>query len=471
MSVIYSYSFLFIGLGLNYLLNIFIGRTLGPSEYGQYAFALNIYNTVTLITVFGLDQAALRFVPQSDNAKEFVSSIIWLSITVVIISVVISLIALGLINTENTRLYLLFTFSVIPAVFLTHALAIAQAHHILISRMAIRYLVEPVLRAVFIFLILFFWMKSSLGPACAIFLSTTVSCIFSIFIYRKRLNISISRMQTNILRKILNFVLPLASGNVLNILAGRMDIIIVGAILISYEIGIYTAGLQSAAMIALILQGIELVYASLLSSSIGENNFKRLIYDYKTSLRVAVFLGAPLVIFLSFYQDFTSLLFGNEFVDSQYILAILCISQFANLATGSANQLLILFGYTRIILMLNAFFLVLVSTLVYLGTQRVGIAGAAIGIMCSSILLNISRVVLIYLKKKIHPYDIGCSLYIILTISLLIVRVVFNLQFELWYAFGASFGIALAGLILLVRRSDMEWAKKHYYKIRVAISG
>lgn len=471
MSILISYTVLFVGLGLNYLLNIVIGRALGPSEYGQYVFALNLYNTVTLITVFGLDQAAIKFLPQSEKPKEYVNTILILSIILVTVSVIITSIVINIIPITNNSLYLLFLVAVIPAVFLTHVLAIAQANHILISRMTIRYLMEPILRAILLCLIFFFWIKSSVGPACAILLSTSISCIFSIYIYRRKLHFSVKQNKKYEFRKILHFVVPLAGGNVLNILAGRMDIIIVGAALINHEVGIYTAGLQSAAMVALILQGVELVYASLLSKSIGNDNQSKLLYDYKTSLRITILFGAPLVIFLSFYKDFTSMLFGAEFIESQLILAILCISQFANLATGSANQLLILFGYTRTVFLLNAAFLILVSSLVYVGAQKVGIVGAAIGIMCSSALLNIARVLLIFIKKKIHPYDASCGVFIALTVAMLISRVILDLQFKLWETVTISSVIAITGIMLLMRKSDLEWVRGNIYRIRVGLSG
>ena len=51
-----------VGNGLNYAFGIFLARVLGADDFGLYALALTVFNILTLIFVFGLDTAAIKFV-------------------------------------------------------------------------------------------------------------------------------------------------------------------------------------------------------------------------------------------------------------------------------------------------------------------------------------------------------------------------------------------------------------------------
>ena len=67
MKVVAAYFFLFFGLGTNYLFNIIVARMLGADSFGVYSYAINLFNIVAYSAVCGLDEAAIKFIPQSKN--------------------------------------------------------------------------------------------------------------------------------------------------------------------------------------------------------------------------------------------------------------------------------------------------------------------------------------------------------------------------------------------------------------------
>ncbi|MCP5193154.1 MAG: oligosaccharide flippase family protein, partial [Pseudomonadales bacterium] len=431
MTVLTSYLLLCIGLGLNYILNIFIGRSLGPSGFGDYALALNFYNIAAIITVFGLDQAALKFIPQTSNPKRVASSILHISLIIAAASTTILFFILLTIFHEKSLLYILFLTAVAPTALLTQILAIAQAHQIFVSRMVIRYLCEPALRAMLIISLFNSWGKQPAAAAAAFLFSYMVTLIISVYRYRAIIVPAVRKKSGISLTTIASFAFPIALGNLMSTIGSRIDILILGALVTSGMLGVYTASLQTAAVLAIVLQGIELVYASKLSASIGANNAEKLEYEYQLSLRVTVLIGTPIVVFFSFYSEMMATLFGEAFSESRYVLCILCISQFINLATGSANQLIILFGYTRVVLIINTCFLITAAVLIYCGSALYEIIGAAIGILISSSCLNFARVLFVGLKKGIYPYDKRSLFFLTGILTMLTLRLYYDVSLGL----------------------------------------
>ena len=58
----------FIGLGLNYLYGIMLARWLGADKFGLFAMGLSVFNILAVISIMGLDNAALRFIPGAMSA-------------------------------------------------------------------------------------------------------------------------------------------------------------------------------------------------------------------------------------------------------------------------------------------------------------------------------------------------------------------------------------------------------------------
>jgi hypothetical protein len=411
MKIIIAYAFLFFGLGINYIFNIMVARWLGPEDFGHYSYALSVFSIFSLIAVMSLDEAAVRFIPQSTEKQIMGAAIQRLAI---VFSIVLAIIyyAMGhiFLPSSSAPLNDIFVLCLPLLVMIVVGSAILQSHHLVGPRMALRYAVEPMTKM--IFLVIFFKLAEqqllSLTlvsiPAYAFFLALLLTNMVACVCYRKYL-LCVLPIAKNQFMHILHFVLPLIFYNVLNVISGRLDVLILGVMANAYMLGQYSAAFQTAAMLAIVLQGIETVYAPIFSESIGKSDFKQLHHDYQQSLRWTLLIASPVVLVFAIYPQLALMPFGAAYRQAIPIFLILCVGQFFNLATGSANAILLAMGKTREVLINTLVYVVCAAFFISMGAYADGINGAAIGVVAAIAIPNLLRVWWVYKICAVHPFN------------------------------------------------------------------
>lgn len=405
MNVVIAYSLLIFGLGLNYVFSIFVARALGTEGFGDYTYTLYLFNILSLVAVIGLDEAALRFLPQAQQ-KNGIKSVIQTG--AVFSAIVFFCLYLLFINMAldgiKSEVSIAFAFCLPLFVILTVNAAILQAEYIVGPRMLFRHGLEPVVK---ISLLAIFLANSYLilAPVYSIFIALLITNIAMLFIYRNRLLLYGYQPISHHWRALVRFVAPMSMNNIINIVSSRLDVIILGGLASSIEVGHYSAAFQTAAILSIVLQGIETVYAPLYSKAIGQNDFVQLANYLKRSLRWTMIISSPLIIVFLIYPEIALLPFGKEFNEARDVFVILCMGQLLNLATGSVNILLILLGKTRVVLFNSSVYGVVIALGVYFGASLEGLAGAAVSVGCAIFLINIFRIIFLYRITGITPFS------------------------------------------------------------------
>ena len=406
MKVLLAYSLLIFGLGLNYIFNIAIARILGPHDYGNFSYAIYYFNIFSLVAICSLDQAALRYISQTANSKDYRVAIQYLSIVCGILFSIVYFISVFLfVDDERSTLASLFGASIIPFVLLTVNVAILQAEHIVGPRMAFRYVIEPILKFFLFFLFFYYFHAGVAAPVLAFFAALTATHFAAVLSFRHRLGfISLRPIKDRVIT-IFKFSAPLAIGNAVTVLSGRLDLIILGALVSASDLGNYSAAVQTAAIIIIVLQGIETVYAPIFSEHIGLLNYSTLKDDYQRALRWAVLISSPVILIFIVYPDLVMLPFGAKYQGASTILAVLCVGQFLILAMGSANAILMMLGKSKLVLYISLISVVLTAVFVTAGAHYKGVIGAAIGVVVAIALTNMVRVFFTFQLTGCHPFS------------------------------------------------------------------
>lgn len=392
---------------MNYAFNLLLAKLLGATQFGEFSYCLNLYNIVTLLSLFALDQALLRFIPQRQKtASAYISfALKFVLIASISLSGIFYVGSQMLLDENLARLTRLFALLVIPASTLTIGIATLQGKHILLPRLGLKYGLEPISKFAFLLLLIPFGLNAE-SPIYAALFASMLSNITLFFLFRRlfsRKSTSLGE-STSAKDEISKFIKPLALSNIINIVSARLDFLLLGVFVSAHQLGLYAISLQTSAILAIVLQGIEMIYTSRFSQYIGENDKQKLNNDYQDSLRLSLLIGLPVaLVFLVNGKDLLSL-FGEEFNEAYPVLVALTISQLVNLGTGSANSLLIMSGHTRLVLINSLLFALLISISVYLGIQTLGFWGAAIAIALSNITINIIRVAQAYILLRATPY-------------------------------------------------------------------
>lgn len=406
MKIVQSYGMLIFGLGLNYIFNVMVARTLGVSGFGDYSYAIYLFNIISLIAVFSLDQAAVRFIPQSNNPYDFRIAIQQLAVLLgILFSLIYALLVFVFIDDAKAHLAYLFTPSVVLFVLLTVNVAILQAEHIVAPRMVLRYIVEPVAKILIFFIIIYFF-NTMLAPVISLFFALLITNVAALIGFRKRLFFCHIGFSKKIFTSLCSFVFPMSISNIISVVSGRLDLIILGVLVSASDLGHYTAAFQTASILAIVLQGIETVYAPIFSMHIGSGNFSLLKNDYRLALRWAMMISSPLLIVFILYPEIVMLPFGAAYSDSALLLSILCCGQFFVLSMGgTSNTILMLMGKTKVVLLISIVYVFLTSLLVGVGAKYFGSIGAASGVVLALATVSMIRVYYAYRLSLCQPFD------------------------------------------------------------------
>lgn len=411
----------FFGLGANYLYGIYVARQLGAEIFGLYSIGLSLFNLLAIMAVMGLDSAVLHFVPgawahgRERAARSTLRSALRIgllagSMAGMALWMTSDLLSQYVFSEEGLAQVLPFFAAGIPA-YAVGAILLSglQAMHDVKWRMLVKYVSEPAVK--FILTIALIWAGWALsGVLAGIVAALWLSVLLGWITLRRCMATGRPAIRqeedgevaTGIVAK---YAAPLLVGMVFNVIARRSDVLILGYHFPAAEAGIYAAALQTAGIIAIVLQSMESVIAAPLSKALASGQIVETRNVYQLSLRWAVTIGVPLVLVSALWPAEILGVFGHTFRDGAAAFVVLALAQFVILATGSANYVLLLSGRSRIVM-----FNEIANGSLQIGLNlflipRHGIVGAAVALLLSVAMVNVLRLVQVWWCLGIQPYD------------------------------------------------------------------
>jgi O-antigen/teichoic acid export membrane protein len=424
----------FVGLGLNYIYGIFLARWFGVKSFGIYSIGLSIFGILSVISVMGLDNAALKFTPKTSDIerKRLVVDIAELGLLFsCILGITLFLlrhfIAINIYNTPDLEEFLVYFSLAIPGYSLSSIfLAFLQASHNITMRMSIKYALEPIIKTSLTFGFAYFGVDI-LGAVAALAAGLWISVLLSLRTLLNSLDLRQFNKRDTIKHKykeVLKYTLPVVIGIAFSITASKSDFILLGYMVSNTEVGLYAAAFQTAAITSIILQSVESVLAPYISEAINSNSNLKIKQVYTLSLRWVYMLGLPLFLFFILFPNELLGLFGEQFTHASLCFSLLAFGQFINIATGSANYVLLMRGKTTWVMVNSIVNGVMQIVLNIFLIPVFGIVGAAITMIIATSLINLIRLIEVYYLLRLHPYSwsliwptlIGCITYFLIFI-------------------------------------------------------
>jgi O-antigen/teichoic acid export membrane protein len=406
------------GLGLNYIYGVCLARWLGADSFGLYSLGLTVFNLLAVVSVMGLDHAVLRFVPASVSLGKVdppgsVLKVILASGCVLGVVSGLSLLAssetlsAGVFHKQHLAKVLnVFALGIPAYVCGTLLLSALQAFHDIRWRLFIRYVSEPVVRFVLAYVLIsrgWGLTGAMTGFILAIWLSVGLSLPpLSRFLVGGggKSGAAASLPWGGIAR----YCSPFLFGLTVNGIATRSDILLLGYYCSAHQAGLYAASLLTAAILILVLQSVESIIAPHLSEALAAGDHAGLRDLYALALRWVFVLALPLfIVFVLFPGEIVGL-FGNPFKSAATCFAILALAKFVDLATGSANYILLLSGRSGQVTKIETAngFLQIALNLALI--PKYGIEGAALALLASTVAVNLIRLGTVYFHYRVLPY-------------------------------------------------------------------
>lgn len=400
------------GIVVGLLVSIFLGRNLGSEGLGVVNFAKQIGSLLLVITMFGFENAVIKFV---SNAKAKLddkgvatatkTSLIFNGLLSIFIASIGAIVLNFIFNirSNNQHLYvpLLIVFVMIIPQTVSRVYGSALNGY---GKIWQANLVNNNLSAFLLSIgLLFYWsFNIQFNPISVLLLyaiSRILMAIIVFLIWRQTFKSNTNSEFS--FKPMYKMAKPLFLVAGTGIIASNADSIMLGSLGTFKDVGMYTVAARLALLTSIFLGVINSAIKPKIASLYGDEKTEEIQFMVQRVTRGLTFIA--LFSFILNYSLGKWMLgfWGTEFHDAYWVLVILSIGQFFNVATGCSGMLLIMCGYEKIHGYISLVSVLFNLTLNVILIKNYGALGAAIATAITATLTNISKVVLAKRKTGI----------------------------------------------------------------------
>lgn len=267
--------------------------------------------------------------------------------------------------------------------------------------------------------------------------------------------------------ELIQFGLFVIVGGASAMLVSRLDMVMIGKFMGLKHVAFYSVAFYVGNAIRVPGRAVVAISAPIVSKA-WKNNDLKLIKDiyYKSSINQLIIGGIFFVCVWLSVDDIFSLL-PEKFSGGRLVVFFIGLSQLFNVAMGVNGAIILNSKYYRFDLYANLFLLAVTFLSNYLFIPDssplkelgiVGINGAAFATALSIFLFNFIKFVFIYVKVKLHPFDIKTLYSILLLLFVYYVVDSFSLDFNpyLNILLNSSISLIIFVPILLYTKLSLE---------------
>lgn len=345
---------------LFFLISILLARSLGPSNYGIYIYAISWTIVLGVFSDFGLNRLLVRNIASYHVNEKWAflrGQLTWalmISLLASICTAMIAVITFYLLRDllQNDMLFpLLVAMLALPlnSILRNSQAALRGLHHILHGQVA-EIFVQPL--TFFILICVFaFFLPGTLNSTTAIGLyivSISIALILSIFLLTRHLPDTAVNTNSEWLHKEwLHSSLSMLLIGGLHIINSRTDIIMLGILADTTETGIYGICARGADLVMFLVIP---VYTALMpvAAKLHTSGMLAELQDIVIrSARIVFVISLPIFIILTVFGNWFLLIYGEAFLAGHLALAILCVGKIITIGIGPAALLLTMTGFEK----------------------------------------------------------------------------------------------------------------------------
>jgi len=404
------------GIILTYLLEIFLARWMGSTEYGIYKYVLDFAWILGIPAGLGFPLTVLRLISEYKVQESWglLRGLIrgsWL-LTVVASSIIclVGTIVILIINQYHHLSYEIPFLIGIWMILLRALVELQLETSRALDDITLAYAPYQIIWPILVLSSGFFWFKykhnlNSISIIIMAIVMLSVVVISQLSLLWRKLNQTVETsppIYAN--REWLSISLPLLIQGAFTVILFKTDVVMIGLFLGPQQAGIYTSATSTAIWVAFFLQVINTVVAPAFASLNAQKDKEGLQSVVSVAANWVFWPSTITALILFLFSKNILGLFGSEFIVASWDLKILVIGEFVNALCGSMKYLLAMTGYENesakvftyaglINLIFNPIAIILFGT-----------HGAAIITSISLIFLNLRLCVLVIKHLEINPF-------------------------------------------------------------------
>ena len=213
------------------------------------------------------------------------------------------------------------------------------------------------------------------------------------------------------------FAAPRGFAGIFQIIVLWLDILLVGALLGSYDAGIYAAVSRLAMLGTFALEGTRFAIAPQLSRLLARREHSRAGDLYQSATRLLMLVSWPVYLLFAIFPTVVLGIFGARYTAGAVSLVIIALAMLVNTGTGNVTVLLLMGGKSSLNVINTMAALAVNIGLNLVLLPRLGIAAAAIAWAASIVVDNLAAVFEVWWVLGIAPLGRGYGLVVILATS------------------------------------------------------
>lgn len=434
-----------------YVYTFILARMLSIGDLGTYFLIFTVINLFGLAANVGLDQGVVRYVSlfagekNYGQARKVVRTALQFGIPVGIAFTALLFLAAPLINQhfldDNPASVTVLRVFALALPFMVAARlfnAVTQGMHVMKYQVYSRDLGEQFSKVVLSLTALALG-AGLLGVVwanvAAVALATAMALFFALIVLPSGKGDEVTAGVINEsahqhgspARVLLRYSYPLAFANVLVALWLQVDTLLLGLLGTTADVGLYGVAIKLSLFGAKILTAFSFVFAPVISDLWNREKVQELSELYITVSRWIFIISFPILLVIVLFSDSLMNIFGAEFITGNEALILLAVGQLVNAATGAAGLMMLMSGRSKVELFNVAVALVVDVVLCIVLIPGYGFVGAAIAHMASLVLVNLMRVVEVWLFMRMFAYNKSFMKPVVAGVASAIIVTIFGL--------------------------------------------
>jgi O-antigen/teichoic acid export membrane protein len=403
--------------GIRLVTAVILARLLGAEDYGLYILMVSIAFAVASVASLGLDLAMERHVAVASRRGDrdgatgslqvgILGTLVPALLAAAVLAGLADVIAHDIMDEPGLEplLHLAAVLSVLICMSTLMVSVIIGCKRIDQAAFA-DHVVQPISRLVFILLLALVGMTSYLA-GIALALSYVVAIGVLLSLVNRRIPLAgLVRPARRDVAEIFAFAFPAWYSGVLRIVRTRIQPLLLGAVGSAVNVGVFSVVTSASALGRLAMLSINGALRPTLAELHDAGDAREVGRLYATTTRWTLAVSLPVFVFMVLVPESLLGLFGPSFQTGATALVIAASAEVVNAGTGMCGPIIAMSGRNKL-KVVNATVWMVVS----LGANVVmiplwGVIGAALAILVSTTMINVLRVVELWILMRILPWD------------------------------------------------------------------
>ena len=403
-----------IGQVISMLFAVLVGRFIGAEKYGQVLYVLSVFSIIEVFTKFGFSESLIAFLARNDINDRQQKWILRLSIklsllfsfssiVVILMFPKIPLLLLGKKSVSIGLLYLMLLYIPNQTIIALFA-SVLRAKGAFFQYILVSDVVAKIIQITAVIIFLFLGWSGEYAIVTAYYLGQILSLIYGGFLVL-RLGLLSGESEKYDAWIFLKFSFSQLFTAGIAVLNTEIDKYVLGYVIDSSSVAIYSAAVKVASMSTLMLSSVNAVFAPMISNLYFSGNMKELESLYKRSTMWLVVANLYVSGMICAFQDDIMRFFGEEFIAGSVILVIVLLGQLINAGVGSVGYMNSMTGHPQYRMWADTIGLFSNVMLNLILVRDFGILGVGVATAASLAIKNIVNFIFVYRNLHIHPYS------------------------------------------------------------------